>query len=256
MGTCRKSRLAVSGEGLWSLQASACIRAHLGSKLRTAAHLTAFSKSIKVMQKCRRQWEMHSFGVLIEVNRAKRWPKTDWPFSMENISCRWGGGGVPAYLPPMFLRTKQAMSAMRTSSTTAHMVPMIQLCVEKPLCWLSTPGKKRKKKSYQPSTFHVLEYLNTSSVALWDQSPWNFGFGRKRHNGCQMFSRQFHVNPSRKNIRQKKCKLTRSRSRTRTFTPVDSALSVAAFYQRLEVKSLKSTGGNGFLSSHLWLESG
>lgn len=40
MGTCRKSRLAVSGEGLWSLQASACIRAHLGSKLRTAAHLS------------------------------------------------------------------------------------------------------------------------------------------------------------------------------------------------------------------------
>lgn len=81
-------------------------------------------------------------------SRREKSPKIDWPFSMENISCR-RGGGVPAYLPPMFRRTKQAMSAMRTSSAAAHTVPMIQLWVEKPLCWLSTPGEGKKNQKEQ-----------------------------------------------------------------------------------------------------------
>lgn len=75
------------------------------------------------------------------------WSKTNWPFSMENMSCRWGGGGVPAYLPPLFLRTKQAMSATRVRSATAHMVPMNQPWVEKSLCWPSAPENKNSKET-------------------------------------------------------------------------------------------------------------
>lgn len=45
-----------------------------------------------------------------------------------------GGGGVPAYLPPAFLRTKQTMSATKVRSAAAHMVPMTQPSVEKALC--------------------------------------------------------------------------------------------------------------------------
>lgn len=77
--------------------------------------------------------------------RTQPWSKTNWPFSMENMSCRWGGS-IPAYLPPLFLRTKQAMSATRVRSATAHMVPITQPWVEKLLCWLAIPEDKKTPK--------------------------------------------------------------------------------------------------------------
>lgn len=88
------------------------------------------------------------------------WSKTNWPFSMENMSCRLGGG-VPAYLPPLFLRTKQAMSATRVSSATAHMVPMNQPWVEKSLRWPTAPENKNGKGT-QSSThrLHTSTYLS------------------------------------------------------------------------------------------------
>lgn len=71
--------------------------------------------------------------------------KTNWPFSMENMSRRWVGGGVPAYLPPLFLLTKQAMSTTSVRSATAHMVPMNQPWVEKSLRWPTAPGNKSSR---------------------------------------------------------------------------------------------------------------
>lgn len=78
--------------------------------------------------------------------------KTNWPFSMGNMSCCLGGG-VPAYLPPLFLRTKQAMSATRVRSATAHMVPMNQPWLEKSLCGFTTArgrGRQRGKQLKDP----------------------------------------------------------------------------------------------------------
>lgn len=93
--------------------------------------------------------------------------KTNWPFSMENMSCRWGDGGVPAYLPPLFLRKKQAMRAMRVRSATAHMVPMNQPWVENSLCCPPTPENKNKSSTEtQSSKFHF------TSRCIWArQSP-------------------------------------------------------------------------------------
>lgn len=93
--------------------------------------------------------------ILIDVlkrngRRTQPWSKTNWPFSMENMSCRWGGGGVPAYLPPLFLRTKQAMSTTRVRSATAHMVPMNQPWVEKSLRW-PTAAENQNGKETQSS---------------------------------------------------------------------------------------------------------
>lgn len=73
------------------------------------------------------------------------WLKTNWPFSMASFSCRCGDG-VPAYLPPLFFRRKQAMTTTRVSSATAHMVPIIQPWVEKLLSWLAAPENKLKRE--------------------------------------------------------------------------------------------------------------
>lgn len=76
------------------------------------------------------------------------WSKTNWPFPMENMSCCCGrGDGVPAYLPPLFLRTKQAMSTTRVRSATAHMVPMNHPWVEKSLRWPSAAVERNRKEA-------------------------------------------------------------------------------------------------------------
>ena len=91
--------------------------------------------------------------------------KTNWPFSMENMSCRWVGGGVPAYFPPLFLRTKQAMSATRVRSATAHMVPMNQPWVEKSLRWPTAAENKNSKETKSSS-------MNFTHRRIWVwQSP-------------------------------------------------------------------------------------
>lgn len=69
-----------------------------------------------------------------------RW-KTNWPLSMATTS-RLPGGGVPAYLPPWFLRIKQTVRTMSVRSATAHMVPMNQPLVDMLLGWPAAPADK------------------------------------------------------------------------------------------------------------------
>lgn len=56
---------------------------------------------------------------------------TDTPGNA-NSECSTSGIStlIPAYIPPLFLVTKQAISATKVSSATAHMIPMNQLLVE------------------------------------------------------------------------------------------------------------------------------
>lgn len=180
------------------LEGSACIgvqhacivhiQAGWGSGLRPVAHFHSFRRSTKIISssEIKASWCLNILEVIkllvtesewclprvhfvscILVHILKRnnkgtqpWSKTNWPFSMENMSCRLGGG-VPAYLPPLFLRTKQAMSATRVSSATAHMVPMNQPWVEKSLRWPTAPENKNGKGT-QSSThrLHTSTYLS------------------------------------------------------------------------------------------------
>lgn len=102
------------------------------------------------------------------------WSNTDWPFSMENMSCSWGGGGVPAYLPPLFLHTKQAMSTTNVRTVTAHRVPINQPRVEKLVCFpLSTPGNKttaeQSSKTDFPHTWGSQAPLACYMQLFWKQ---------------------------------------------------------------------------------------
>lgn len=106
-------------------------------------------------------------GILVHIPKSKMLrgtpptvKKTNWPFSMENMSCRWRGGGVPAYLPPLFRRTKQAMSVTRVRRATAHRVPMTQPWVEKLLCWLSTPEKRNSRDTEVKDRPNAADYLS------------------------------------------------------------------------------------------------
>lgn len=103
---------------------------------------------------------------------SQTWSKTNWPFSMESMSWRWGGGGVPAYLPPWFFRTKQAMSATRVRRATAHMVPMNHPWVEKSLDGLLTPENKNAKVNslFLCNNPHTSLSLKRSREIWWIQS--------------------------------------------------------------------------------------
>lgn len=81
------------------------------------------------------------------------------------MSWRWVGG-VPAYLPPLFLRKKQAMSTTRVRSTTAHMVPMNQPLVEMVRWWTGSAEDETVKGHYTLAYFWITSPSRTEDTDL------------------------------------------------------------------------------------------
>lgn len=169
------------------------------------------------------------FMSLILINFLKRnnkgtqpWSNGNWPFSMENMSRRWFGDGVPAYLPPLFLLTKQAMSATRVRSTTAHMVPMIQPWVEMSLRWPSAPEKQNQDGELKDQC--VFEYDSPLKP-----SSYNFIFDWKQNNmmdsslrGCShiIFDTPYNTISSERIFDRRKTKTNAQRRRENKYNHI------------------------------------
>lgn len=191
------------------------------------------------------------------------WSNGNWPFSMENMSRRWFGDGVPAYLPPLFLLTKQAMSATRVRSTTAHMVPMIQPWVEMSLRWPSAPEKQNQDGELKDQC--VFEYdspLKPSSYNFifdWNRTTWWIQVWEDVLTSYSTLPitlsllKEFLIGEKQKQMHR-----DAGKTNTITFTTVNinSSMICLYCYGRLQVRSLNSIDCDTSLSSHLWLESG